>query len=101
MILTDHDLLQWIFKLPDVTGHLPRWRLRLSKLDFDVVHGANIKNQARNALLFATATGEHHVPIEENLLVVILETALENDASTQLILGMNSIIDDSNIRAVA
>lgn len=57
-ILADHDELCWIFNLADAWGKLARWRLRLFKSEWNVVHRARIKHQASDELLRVPTAGE-------------------------------------------
>lgn len=49
-IRTDHDVLQWILTVTNVTGKLARWRVRLSEVDFEFFHWILVKHQAADAL---------------------------------------------------
>lgn len=37
-VVTDHHSLVWLFKLPQPTGRLARWIIRLQQFDFELVH---------------------------------------------------------------
>lgn len=50
IIQTDHESLWWILDLADATEKLARRRLRLSELNYDVVHRAEVKHWAASAL---------------------------------------------------
>lgn len=45
-IRTDQEALSWILDMTDAKGRLSRWRLRLSVLEYDIVHRAGVKHQA-------------------------------------------------------
>lgn len=49
-IQTDYEALRWILSIPRVTRRLPRCHLRLSELEYDIVHQACVKYQATDAL---------------------------------------------------
>lgn len=48
-IQTDHDSLQGTLNLSTTFGRLARRSLRLSELDFDVAHRANVKEEVADA----------------------------------------------------
>lgn len=49
-IRMDHDTLKYILDLTERTDRHAFWRLRLSESDFDLVHRADIKHKAVDAL---------------------------------------------------
>lgn len=49
-IRTHHDALQWILNMADATDKSARWRLRLSELEFDIVHRAGVTHQPADIL---------------------------------------------------
>lgn len=64
-IRTDIEPLKWIINLADATSKLVRWHLQLSQMEFDIVHLAEIKHQAAEALLGLPKTGEDCNPIND------------------------------------
>lgn len=52
------------------SGKLVRWRLCLSKLDFDAVHRAGIKNQAADTLPRLAINGKDGGRLDEDFPVV-------------------------------
>lgn len=47
---TGHEALKWLLTTADDTGRLARWRLRILKFHFEVVHRAGITYQASDKL---------------------------------------------------
>lgn len=78
-IRTDHDALRWILNMADATGKLARWRLRLSKYEFDVVHRAGIKHQSADALSRLTTSGNDDTTLDDGIPVMILENGGTSD----------------------
>lgn len=42
-IQIDQDVLKWTLNLADLSSKIVRWRLRLSQIEFDVLHSTYIK----------------------------------------------------------
>lgn len=63
--------------MSDATGKLVRWRLRLSELEFDVLHRARIKHHAADALFRLSTTGTDETKLDDELLVRLFETVFE------------------------
>lgn len=49
-VRTHHAALKSVFTMSDASGELARWRLRLSQLEFGVVHYASSELQAADAM---------------------------------------------------
>lgn len=49
-VRTDHDALERFLSSTDLTGKSAPWRLRLSKFEFDVVHGLGENHQLIDGL---------------------------------------------------
>lgn len=49
-IRADHGSIEWILDLSDSSGRLDRWRIRLFKLDVDVVYQARENHKEKLAL---------------------------------------------------
>lgn len=43
-VVTDHHSLTWLYKLPQPTGRLARWIMRLQQFDFHVIHRKGADN---------------------------------------------------------
>lgn len=56
-----------------MTGRLARWRLRLSRFDFNIVYHIDIKYRATDALSRLIATSEHQALIKNALAVAAVE----------------------------
>lgn len=66
-IRTDQELLECcILNFTDITSRLARWRLRLSRFEFDVVLRAGIKHQAADALSRLHTLNEDTVPLDND-----------------------------------
>lgn len=80
-ICTDHDSIKWILSLSysSSSGRIARWRLRLSKCDFDVVHHAGIKHQPADALSRLPISGADTTTLEDDLLLLEIETLGNTD----------------------
>lgn len=72
-IRRDHDSLLWTLTMSDATGKLPRWRLHLSEIEYDVVHRARIKNQAADALLRFEMTDPDDRELEDKIQTLLAE----------------------------
>lgn len=73
-IRTDDKSLEWMLKLADVLGRFAWWRLCFSKLEYEVVNRAGIKNQAADALSRIETTGADTDSIEDNLPGAVIDT---------------------------
>lgn len=62
---TDHEALSLILNMTDAKGPLTPWRLRLSVLDYDVVHCAQVKHQAADALSRLETSGADTTQIDD------------------------------------
>lgn len=62
----------WILDLDDATGTLARWRPRLMKFDFEIIHRAGIKNQAANALSRLPMNGSDCTLLEDNISIMVV-----------------------------
>lgn len=71
-VCTDHDALEWILTLPDSTGRLYRWILRLSKFNFDVGCRARVKNQDVDAMAQFVTTGTDKTLDKDDIQELIL-----------------------------
>lgn len=58
-----------------------RWQLRLTKIEFDVIHHTSIKHQPAEVLLRLTETGKFKSPIDDDIpvLCVIASTSRKED----------------------
>lgn len=72
-ILANHDSCKWILNLPDSTGRLAQWRVRLWEYDFDVLHRAGIRHQANDAKSRLQTTGEHKTHLDEDLPLLAID----------------------------
>lgn len=68
-IQIDQDGLKWILNMTDATANLARWRLKLSEVDFEVVHWDGLIQQAAHALSCLETAGMHEYLIEDNVPV--------------------------------
>ena len=59
--------------MADATGKLARWQLRLSELEFDVVHRAVIKHQAADALSRLETSGADDSSLQDEIPVLLCE----------------------------
>lgn len=67
---TDHHVLCWILKLADTSGKFARWRVRLLEFDFEIVHEAEIKHRAADAVSGLPTNGSNRTMLEENIAVM-------------------------------
>lgn len=81
-IPSDHDAPRWIMNFADSTGHWARWRPRLSELQFDVVRGAGLENQAADALLQLETEGKDKTLLEDDALEVMVSLVQHRDPTT-------------------
>jgi transposase InsO family protein len=49
-IVTDHQLLTWVFNVKDPSSRLLRWRLKLEEFDYRIVYKPGIRNTNADAL---------------------------------------------------
>lgn len=49
-IRTDHEANKWLLTTSNAFGKLARWPIRLSELEFDIAHRADIKHTAVDSL---------------------------------------------------
>lgn len=61
-VRADHQALRQIRDLKESTGCLAKWRLRLLKLDFEVVHRPGVYHHVANAI----SSFPEEIPIVEN-----------------------------------
>lgn len=80
----DHDALKWNLNLAYFKGRFTRRRLRLSELDFEVVHRTGAKHQAVNALLRLAINGKDTSPLEVDIQLLAIYTPIHipEDKST-------------------
>lgn len=74
VIRTDNDNLRWFLNMPDPKGMLTRWRLRISELEFYVVHRGGNKQKAADALSRTETTDNDNGNMEYDLLEYVVET---------------------------
>lgn len=53
--------------IADVTGKIPRWRLRLSKYEFDVVQQPGVKHQVAVAVLRLKTDSLVQSPVDDDI----------------------------------
>lgn len=78
-ISTDHDAHKWVLNVPDWTGRLVRWRLRLSKFDFEVVYRAGVKNQDVEASQRLETDGTDERLLEDDIPELVLSLVQQID----------------------
>lgn len=61
--------------MSDAMAKMARWRLRLAKADFEVVHRAGIKHKYVDALSRLERTREDERPLDDDLSVLILHAS--------------------------
>lgn len=83
MIRTDHQVLQWILDFKESIGKLARWRLRLRKFDFEIVHRPGLYHQAANAM-FRPPQADTGSPSDDN--------DVDDDVPTYCIMGQESAV---------
>jgi len=49
-VVTDHQALQWLFKMKDSSSRLTRWSLKLQEYDFTIVHRAGRRHANADAM---------------------------------------------------
>lgn len=55
---------------------MARWGLRLSELEFDIIHGAGIIHQAADAISQLETTETDHMPIEDKAPVLCIPASI-------------------------
>lgn len=76
-----------VLNLTDTTGRLARWRLRLPRFSFDVIHRTEVKHQTANVFSRLLATGNGNTPLEDDLL--LLAIIPKGDGTNILVIGAN------------
>lgn len=70
MLRTDQHARRYILNLADSTGKLAIWRLRLMELDFKLVHRAEIKHEAADALFRLPTNGSHRTMLGNDITIM-------------------------------
>lgn len=99
-VRTDYEALKWILILAEGTGTLARWGLRLFEMNFDIVPCAEINNQAADALLQASRTGEDCKSTNKQLLAISI-SSLPKDGRKGRIIPNDTIDDCKNTSVTA
>lgn len=94
-----HSHRPWFATLGTQLGQhnwrVARWRLRLSELDFDVVHRAGVKYQRSDALSRLLTENVNNSALQHGLSVLLVEHSLKIDDSITPILGLEA---DTGVR---
>lgn len=102
IILTYHNLLNWVLKNNNGTESLARWRTRLSDVEYVVVHRARQKYQAADALLRFLTLNENHTISDSDFLLLALHAQDDNDSNTWIMernsVDISVLIALSNLR---
>lgn len=83
-IRTDHGCFKWILNLADTSVRWARWRLCLPEFEFNVLHRAGVKHQAVDALSRMPTGGADTTPIEDEIPITVIDTALSNEGEITL-----------------
>lgn len=71
-ICKDHLALHGILKSAYATGIITRWRLGLSKYDFEVIHRPGVKHQAAETRLYLETNGLAQRAVDVNIQVLLI-----------------------------
>lgn len=99
-IRTDHGTFKRILDLTDSTKQQARWRLRIFKFEFDVVHRAGNKHGAADVLSRLNKTGQDEGPPEDNFPLYAISS---HDNLTHLVhaaardVGHGRNVSDNNL----
>lgn len=74
IILMVQEAWKWIIHLADSIDKLVFWRLRLLEFQFDVIHGAGIKNQAADGLFWLGTGVTGTTELNDNLPYLIVSS---------------------------
>lgn len=88
----DHDALKCILSPAEATRKLARRRLRLSEVEFEVVHCSKFKHQVSVAVLLLQTTGEDCNPVEGVVPVMTGGSLLEDGRQGRI--KPSELIDD-------
>ncbi|CDF38512.1 unnamed protein product [Chondrus crispus] len=75
IVHTDHASLRWLMNVTDPSGRLIRWRLRLSKFDFEIKYKKGKANSQADALSRLRTAGETVDEIDDEIPCFIAEPA--------------------------
>lgn len=105
-VRTNHDSLKRILNLTNIAGRLARWRIRLSKSHFDVIHLVRTENQAADALYRLRTHAAHRIGtnhqsadallclrtlredkklLKDNLPILAVDASNDNDSNAHII----------------
>lgn len=76
----DHDALR-ILNLTDVSGRLARFRLRLSKLDFEVQYRPSVKHQLAAGMSRLRTDGNDSGKLDDAVICFVVESTTETGLS--------------------
>lgn len=85
MIRTDPNSNKWILNLSESSERLSRWRLRLSEIDFEVVHRAEVKQQTADDLPRLPTDGADTTALKDALPLPVLHTTATSSTSVYFI----------------
>lgn len=93
--------MRWILTLAEVQSRLAGLRPCLFANDIDIVHRAEIKRNATDALFRVAKVGVYHASTQASLPVVVHETESEYNSSVGFVTDLTVPSNETDVQAVA